>query len=410
MSNPGAGYDFPVDVEAKITELRTKIREADHAYYVEANPVLGDAAYDRLLAELVDLERQHPELFDPNSPTVRVGGAPLDRFASQPHARPMLSLENTYKHDDLKEWFDRIFKGMASHSSTEIESGSLFVDENVPNVHVALEPKVDGVAVSLRWEQGNLVLALTRGDGTRGDDIVQQVRTIRNVPLVLSSAPEILEVRGEIFMDDVSFSRLNENRESSGLPLFANARNATAGTLKSLDPTVAAERQLRFVAHGLVNSLVFSVRLGHRPEFDWRRLAFQSMVQQSLSRVLQMPSTRLIGLINSATALDIRRMGLFSVLMILPRRITWVSPQDRHVGRLRGNSRPNRPPPSCSMSNGRWAKGERLPLGPSWSQCSWLAPPFSTRVCTTLKKLNGRTSGLATLFWLKKLAKSFPRW
>ena len=94
MSNPGAGYDFPVDVEAKITELRTKIREADHAYYVEANPVLGDAAYDRLLAELVDLERQHPELFDPNSPTVRVGGAPLDRFASQPHARPMLSLEN----------------------------------------------------------------------------------------------------------------------------------------------------------------------------------------------------------------------------------------------------------------------------------------------------------------------------
>lgn len=251
MSNPGAGYDFPVDVEAKITELRTKIREADHAYYVEANPVLGDAAYDRLLAELVDLERQHPELFDPNSPTVRVGGAPLDRFASQPHARPMLSLENTYKHDDLKEWFDRILKGMASDSSTEIESDSLFVDENVPNVHVALEPKVDGVAVSLRWEQGSLVLALTRGDGTRGDDIVQQVRTIRNVPLVLSSAPEILEVRGEIFMDDVSFSRLNENRESSGLPLFANARNATAGTLKSLDPTVAAERQLRFVAHGL---------------------------------------------------------------------------------------------------------------------------------------------------------------
>ncbi|MDP7401581.1 MAG: NAD-dependent DNA ligase LigA, partial [Phycisphaerales bacterium] len=238
-------------VEAKITELRAKIREADHAYYVEANPVLGDAAYDRLLAELVDLERQHPELFDPNSPTVRVGGAPLDGFASQLHARPMLSLDNTYKHDDLKEWFDRILKGMASDSSTEIESGSLFVDENVPNLHVALEPKVDGVAVNLRWEQGSLVLALTRGDGTRGDDIVQQVRTIRNVPLVLSSAPEILEVRGEIFMDDVSFSRLNENRESSGLPLFANARNATAGTLKSLDPTVAAERHLRFVAHGL---------------------------------------------------------------------------------------------------------------------------------------------------------------
>ena len=140
-----------MDVEAKITELRAKIREADHAYYVEANPVLGDAAYDRLLAELVDLERQHPELFDPNSPTVRVGGAPLDGFSSQLHARPMLSLDNTYKHDDLKEWFDRILKGMASDSSTEIESGSLFVDENVPNLHVALEPKVDGVASKAVW-------------------------------------------------------------------------------------------------------------------------------------------------------------------------------------------------------------------------------------------------------------------
>ena len=107
------------------------------------------------------------------------------------------------------------------------------------------------MAVSLRWEQGNLVLALTRGDGVRGDDIVQQVRTIRNLPLVLTSAPEVLEVRGEIFMDDSSFTRLNEARESAGLPLFANARNATAGTLKSLDPSVAAERQLRFVAHGL---------------------------------------------------------------------------------------------------------------------------------------------------------------
>ena len=158
--------------------------------------------------------------FDPNSPTVRVGGAPLDGFSSQLPARPMLSLDNTYKHDDLKEWFDRILKGMASDSSTEIESGSLFVDENAPNLHVALEPKVDGVAVNLRWEQGSLVLALTRGDGTRGDDIVQQVRTIRTYLWSCHPLPEILEVRGEIFMDDVSFSRLNENRESSGLPLL----------------------------------------------------------------------------------------------------------------------------------------------------------------------------------------------
>ena len=245
------GYDFPVDVDAKIIELRTKIRAADHAYYVEANPILGDAAYDRLLAELVDLERQHPEFFDPNSPTVRVGGAPLDAFTSQAHARPMLSLDNTYNHDDLKEWFDRISKSTDSVSLSDAENDSPFVDQIAPNVHVSLEPKVDGVAVSLRWERGSLVSALTRGDGIRGDDIVQQVRTIRNLPLVLSSAPDVLEVRGEIFIDDASFTRLNDIRESSGLTLFANARNATAGTLKSLDPSVAAERQIRFVAHGL---------------------------------------------------------------------------------------------------------------------------------------------------------------
>ena len=245
------GYDFPVDVDAKIIELRTKIRAADHAYYVEANPILGDAAYDRLLAELVDLERQHPEFFDPNSPTVRVGGAPLDAFTSQAHARPMLSLDNTYNHDDLKEWFDRISKSTDSVSLSDAENDSPFVDQIAPNVHVSLEPKVDGVAVSLRWERGSLVSALTRGDGIRGDDIVQQVRTIRNLPLFLSSAPDVLEVRGEIFIDDASFTRLNDIRESSGLTLFANARNATAGTLKSLDPSVAAERQIRFVAHGL---------------------------------------------------------------------------------------------------------------------------------------------------------------
>ena len=240
-----------MDVESKIIQLRTKIREADHAYYVEANPVLGDAAYDRLLAELVDLERQYPEFLDPNSPTARVGGAPLDAFTSQAHERPMLSLDNTYDHDDLKEWFDRVLRSLGDDDSSQGASDSLFEVRDVSSVPVALEPKVDGVAVSLRWEQGNLVLALTRGDGVRGDDIVQQVRTIRNLPLVLPAAPEVLEVRGEIFMDDSSFTRLNEARESAGLPLFANARNATAGTLKSLDPSVAAERQLRFVAHGL---------------------------------------------------------------------------------------------------------------------------------------------------------------
>ena len=212
---------------------------------------MGDAAYDRLLAELMQLEREHPEFADPNSPTSRVGGMPLDAFASHAHERPMLSLENTYEQPQLEEWFDRIGRSGIDSPSQENGPDSLFESAPQSDVLVALEPKVDGVAVSLRWERGRLALALTRGDGVRGDDIVQQVRTIRNLPLVIESAPDVLEVRGEIFLDDAAFARLNGSREAAGLPLFANARNAAAGTLKSLDPTVAAERQLRFVAHGL---------------------------------------------------------------------------------------------------------------------------------------------------------------
>lgn len=242
-----------MEVKQRINALRQQIRDADHAYYVQADPVMGDAAYDRLLSELMALERANPEFGDPNSPTTRVGGAPLDAFRSQPHELPMLSLENTYVHSDLREWFARVQRGLeAAGAFTEsTESNSLFSTDSGVGWTAALEPKVDGVAVSLRWVDGALATALTRGDGVRGDDIVQQVRTIRGLPLVLSGAPHILEVRGEIFMDDQAFSRLNMTRSQSDLPLFANARNATAGTLKSLDPAIAAERRLRFVAHGL---------------------------------------------------------------------------------------------------------------------------------------------------------------
>ena len=185
----------------------------------------------------------------------------------------MLSLENTYEQPQLEEWFDRIGRSGSDSHSQENGPDSLFESAPQSDVLVALEPKVDGVAVSLRWERGRLALALTRGDGVRGDDIVQQVRTIRNLPLVLPDAPEVLEVRGEIFMDDNSFVRLNESRESAGLPLFANARNATAGTLKSLDPSVAAERQLRFVAHGLGVVSTALGSLGPSLELSWKPLA-----------------------------------------------------------------------------------------------------------------------------------------
>ncbi len=188
-----------------------------------------------------ELEAAHPEWADPNSPTQRVGGQPIKGFKTVRHAVPMLSIDNTYTVEDLRAWSERVRRGLG-------------LDEKQTVTYVC-DPKVDGVAVSLRYESGELVRAVTRGDGTRGDDVTAQVRTIRPIPLKLAAQrghapPKVLEVRGEIFMPDIEFERINRERESKGEPLFANARNSTAGTLKSLDPKVVASRRLSFVAHG----------------------------------------------------------------------------------------------------------------------------------------------------------------
>ena len=227
-------------VEARVRDLRRRLAEADRAYYVEAEPIMSDRDYDQLLRELGDLEAAHPELADPDSPTARVGGEPIDAFRSVQHAVPMQSIDNSYEIEDLRAWYDRVRKGL------ELAEG-----QPLP---LTLDPKIDGVAASLRYEDGRLVLAATRGDGRSGDEITAQVRTMRSVALQLDASrapvPAVLEVRGEIYMPNAEFQRINREREERGEPLLANARNAAAGTLKSLDPALTARRGLCFVAHG----------------------------------------------------------------------------------------------------------------------------------------------------------------
>ena len=218
----------------RIAELRAELNRHNQLYYQDAQPEVSDAEYDRLFRELEDLEKANPELHDPNSPTHRVGGAPLDSFEQRTHLLPMLSIDDLFSEEEVAEFFKRLQKGL-----------------NLEEIALTVEPKIDGVACSLVYRDGSLDYALTRGDGNRGDDISQNVRTIRNIPLKLKNAPPLLEVRGEIFMPSEGFAKLNTQRDEAGLDTFANPRNATAGTLKSLDPKVVASRPLAFLAHGL---------------------------------------------------------------------------------------------------------------------------------------------------------------
>jgi DNA ligase (NAD+) len=218
----------------RIEELRQQIREHDRRYYQEAAPTISDRDYDRLYKELVDLEAKFPELVTPDSPTQRVGGKPLEAFAQIQHRVPMLSLDNTYSEEEVANFYKRITK--------------LLPDEKIP---VVIEPKVDGVAVSVMYENGKLKYAATRGDGLVGDDITQNIKTIKSVPHQLrGAAPKIFEVRGEAYLDKKGFEKLNQEREAAGLPLFANPRNAAAGSLKHLDPSVAAKRPLGMIFYG----------------------------------------------------------------------------------------------------------------------------------------------------------------
>jgi DNA ligase (NAD+) len=214
-------------------KLRAEIERHDDLYYNKAAPVITDREYDALMAHLLELEARFPELVTLDSPTHRVGGNPLKEFKNVRHTVPMISLANTYNTNDLIEFDARVKK----------------ILKDAPYTYV-YEPKIDGVSISIRYENGLLTRAITRGDGTTGDDVTTNIRTIRSIPLRLTNAPKALEVRGEIYMSRKGFIDLNNEREESGLESFANPRNACSGSLKLLDPRAVKKRRLAAVFYG----------------------------------------------------------------------------------------------------------------------------------------------------------------
>jgi DNA ligase (NAD+) len=207
----------------RVEELRRILREANYRYYVLDAPTLSDAEYDRFFRELVALEEKHPELRAPDSPTQRVGAQPSEKFAKIRHAKPMMSLANAMSDEELVEFDGRVRR--------------LLGEEKVLYV---FEPKLDGLAVALTYEDGKLVRGATRGDGEVGEDVTGNLKTIRAVPLQLEGAPKRFEARGEVFIRKADFVKFNQEREAAGEPTFVNPRNSAAGSLRQLDPRETA--------------------------------------------------------------------------------------------------------------------------------------------------------------------------
>ena len=221
--------------QKKIEKLRKTIEYHNWKYYLEVKPEISDQEFDRLMRELIGLEEAFPDLITPDSPSQRVCGAPLKAFKTVEHTIPMLSLDNTYSYDELRE-FDKRVRKTLGHERVEY-----FVEE-----------KIDGVSISLTYKKGLFVLGVTRGDGRLGDDVTENLKTVKAIPLRIplegakfhGEIPEVLEVRGEVYMPHTSFEKLNQGKEKVGEELFANPRNACAGTLKLLDPKMVAGRAL----------------------------------------------------------------------------------------------------------------------------------------------------------------------
>lgn len=247
----------PPTAEARIRKLRTALEHHNRLYYNQATPEISDTEYDTLFRELESLEKKHPEFQDANSPTLRVGGAPIDGFQKVQHAVPMLSIDDVFElsEEAIKKLTDeQVLKVGRRCAEQELIEFYQRLQKNFQreNIAVTVEPKIDGVAVSILYRNGKLEYAATRGDGSIGDDVTHNVRTIRCIPLKLpDGAPTLLEVRGEIFMPNEAFAAMNAERDEAGLPTFANPRNSAAGTLKQLDPRIVAKRPLAFLAHGL---------------------------------------------------------------------------------------------------------------------------------------------------------------
>ena len=248
----------------RIMQLTQLLTEANYRYYVLDDPQMPDFEYDRLLRELENLEGEYPQLALPNSPTKRVGGEALSKFEKVTHPVPLMSLQDLFSEEELRDFLNKI---LTAHPGTEF----------------SVEPKIDGLSVALEYENGIFVRGATRGDGEVGEDVTENLKTIRSIPMTLENAPERLIVRGEVFMPKKSFESLNERQEAAGKPLFANPRNAAAGSLRQLDPKIAASRGLDIYIFNiqLAEGIAFS---SHRESLDYLRdLRFKVIPQVTLS-------------------------------------------------------------------------------------------------------------------------------
>jgi DNA ligase (NAD+) len=226
-------------LEKRVAELRKQLDYHNHRYYVLDDPEVSDAEYDALLNELREIEAEHPELLTPESPTQRVGAQPLSKFQEVPHLKPMLSLANARNEEELRAWEKRMYNLMKKQGVEDAR------------IEYEAEPKIDGLAISLVYENGVLVRGATRGNGEVGEDVTQNLRTIKAIPLRVEGAPPLLEVRGEVYLPRSDFAKLNEERAAQGLPTFANPRNSAAGSIRQLDPQLAASRPLSIWCYGV---------------------------------------------------------------------------------------------------------------------------------------------------------------
>lgn len=254
-----------MDAKQRVQELTELLTEANYRYYVQDDPVMPDFEYDRLLRELEDLEKEYPELLRPDSPTQRVGGEAVSAFEKYAHPVPLMSLQDVFSMDELNEFLN---KTLAQWPDTEF----------------SVEPKIDGLSVALEYVNGQFVRGATRGDGNVGEDVTENLKTIRSIPMVLENAPARLIVRGEVYMPKKSFEKLNLAQEKAGKPLFANPRNAAAGSLRQLDPKIAAKRGLDILIFNiqLAEGVAFST---HTESLDYlKSLKFKVIPYQKLNR------------------------------------------------------------------------------------------------------------------------------
>jgi len=264
----------------RIKELTKILNHANYRYYVLDDPEIADYEYDRMLRELEELEAKHPELVYPDSPTQRVGGKALSQFEKVIHPVPLMSLQDVFSHEELTDFMEKIH-------------------QQHPNCRFSVEPKIDGLSVALEYENGRFIRGATRGDGVEGEDVTENIKTIRSIPMTIPNAPERLIVRAEVFMPKMSFASLNERQEAAGKPLFANPRNAAAGSLRQLDPKIAAQRNLDAYIFNiqLVDGVTFRTHqetLDYLKERNFKVIpsAILSDPQQILSRVNQIDAER----------------------------------------------------------------------------------------------------------------------